>query len=137
MDALIQYLFQEQGFHGSDLDYYHRSNSYINEVIDDREGIPITLCVLLSSLQGKWVCPSYGVAIPRHFIAAYQPNDADTPLLIDVFDSGKFLTIEEAGELSGNALTKDDIKPAKPNEIIVRMLHNLYNVAEIQKTRHP
>jgi len=41
--ALNKYLFAERGFHGSRSDYYQRSNSYLNAVIDDREGIPITL----------------------------------------------------------------------------------------------
>lgn len=133
LDALIHYLFQDQGFHGSDLDYYHRSNSYINEVIDDREGIPITLCVLFVELARKMELPVYGVAIPRHFIAAYQPAKDCMPLLIDVFDSGKIITLEEAGTLSGRTLTADDIKPAAADEILVRMLHNLYSVAEMQE----
>lgn len=133
LDALIHFLFNEQGFHGSDLDYYHRSNSYINEVIDDREGIPITLCVLFVEIARKMGLPVYGVAIPRHFIAAYHPPGECVPLLIDVFNSGKYLTLEEAGELSGSQLTKEDIKPAAPNEILVRMLHNLYTVAEMQE----
>src|SRR5205823_14916082 len=46
LTALNQYLFKERGFHGSRTDYYSRSNSYLNEVIDDREGLPITLSVL-------------------------------------------------------------------------------------------
>ena len=46
---LVQQLFHEMRFHGSSLDYHHRSNSYINEVMDDREGLPITLSVLLLS----------------------------------------------------------------------------------------
>src|SRR5262249_22245226 len=41
--ALNKFLFAERGYHGSRSDYYHRSNSYLNEVIDDREGLPITL----------------------------------------------------------------------------------------------
>ena len=40
LTALNKYLFDEHGFHGSRGDYYHRSNSYVNEVLDDREGLP-------------------------------------------------------------------------------------------------
>src|SRR5439155_26701104 len=50
LGALKEYLFSENGFHGSRSDYYNRANSYINEVIDDREGIPITLSVLFIEL---------------------------------------------------------------------------------------
>jgi hypothetical protein len=48
--ALKRYLFEERGFHGSRMDYYNRANSYINEVMDDREGLPITLAVLYLEL---------------------------------------------------------------------------------------
>ena len=44
--ALNKYLFAERGFHGSRGDYYNRSNSYLNEVLDDREGIPISAPLL-------------------------------------------------------------------------------------------
>lgn len=133
LDALITYLFKEQGFHGSDLEYYHRSNSYINEVIDDREGLPITLCVLFLEVAQRMKLPVFGVAIPRHFIVAFQEESQKEPVLIDVFDSGKILTMDEAGDLSGRKLSIDDIKPAEPKQIVIRMLHNLYNVAEIQE----
>ena len=133
LDALITYLFMDQGFHGSDLDYYHRSNSYINEVIDDREGLPITLCVLFMEIAHRMKLPVYGVAIPRHFIVAFHEKGQKEPILIDVFDSGKILTLEEAGKLSGRRLSFDEIKPAQPKDIVIRMLHNLYNVAEIEE----
>ena len=133
LDALITYLFKEQGFHGSDLEYYHRSNSYINEVIDDREGLPITLCVLFLELAHRMKLPVFGVAIPRHFIVAYQEKEQKEPILIDVFDSGKILTLDEVGEISGRRVSFDDITPAEPKEIVIRMLHNLYNVAEMQE----
>src|SRR5262249_20935190 len=48
--ALNKYLFAERGYHGSRGEYYQRSNSYLNSVIDDREGIPITLSVLYMEL---------------------------------------------------------------------------------------
>ena len=130
--VLSEYLFEEQGFHGSDLDYYHRSNSYINEVLDDREGLPITLCVIYVEISQRLGLPVYGVAIPRHFMAAYGPPNGE-PLLIDVFNGGKFLSLEEASVLSGGKLHKGDIRPADPKEIIIRMLNNLYSVAEIEE----
>ena len=47
LEVLLDQMFQEYGYHGSTLDFHHRSNSYLNEVIDDREGLPITLSLLL------------------------------------------------------------------------------------------
>ena len=52
--ALNKYLFQENGFHGSRTDYYHRANSYLSRVIDDREGLPITLSLLYIELRRGW-----------------------------------------------------------------------------------
>ena len=51
--ALERHLFREKGFHGSRGDYYNRSNSYLSEVIDDREGLPITLSVLYLELARR------------------------------------------------------------------------------------
>ena len=45
-----KYLFEENGFHGSRGDYYNRANSYLNEVLDDREGLPITLSMVYMEL---------------------------------------------------------------------------------------
>ena len=60
------------GFHGSTLDYDHRSNSYLNEVIDDREGLPITLSVLFIELANRLDLPVSGLGLPGHFIAMYR-----------------------------------------------------------------
>ena len=43
---LERFLFRDKGFHGSRGDYYNRSNSYLSEVLDDREGLPITLAAI-------------------------------------------------------------------------------------------
>ena len=57
------------------------------------------------------------------------------PVLIDVFDSGKIITRKEAEEFSGSPIEDSQLEPAKGKDIIVRMLHNLYNVAEIEGDR--
>jgi regulator of sirC expression with transglutaminase-like and TPR domain len=132
LDALNKYLFQERGFHGSRGDYYNRSNSYLNEVLDDREGIPITLSVLYMELARRLGLKVVGIPLPRHFVVQYQTENGDGPL-IDVYEGGKTLTREEANkrvqDLGGDALTDSDLKPASKKAIIVRMLHNLLGIA--------
>jgi len=66
LDALNQFLFKERGFHGSHSDYYSKSNSYLNEVIDDREGLPITLSVLYMEIARKLKLNVVGLALPGH-----------------------------------------------------------------------
>ena len=140
LDALIKHMFQEQGFHGSGLDYYHRSNSYINEVLDDREGLPITLTVVFIELARRLDLPVHGLGVPSHFIAAYHPPAKEKekpalPVLIDVFGDGKIISREQAQELSAGPILDEHLRPAKEKDILVRMLYNLLNVAEIEGDR--
>ncbi|MCH5373482.1 MAG: trypsin-like peptidase domain-containing protein, partial [Planctomycetes bacterium] len=95
LKALDKYLFEELGYHGSRHDYYNRSNSYLNEVMDDREGLPITLSVLYMELARRLELPVVGVGMPAHFIVRYQPEDGESQL-IDPFDKGKRMTHEDA-----------------------------------------
>ena len=50
LNKMLSYMFQENGFHGSRQDYYNQANSYMNRVLDDREGLPITLSILVMEL---------------------------------------------------------------------------------------
>src|SRR5204862_766334 len=95
--ALNKYLFTQRGFHGSRGDYYHKSNSYLNEVIDDREGLPITLSVLYLELARRIGVKVEGVGLPGHFVVRHVPAKGD-PQLIDVFDGGKALSRQDAAE---------------------------------------
>ena len=135
LKVLVAQLFEEMGFHGSTLDYQHRSNSYMNEVIDDREGLPITLSVLFIELANRLELPVSGLGLPGHFIAMYREQPAKgkdgqaKEILIDPF-GGKIVSRDEAEELSGVALTEEDFEPSSKREIIARMLRNLIRSAE-------
>jgi len=138
--VLVAHLFDQLGYHGSTGDYVNRSNSYLNEVMDDREGLPITLTVLFIELANRLDLPVSGVGIPRHFIAMYRekpeagkPEKKPKEILIDVFGGGKIVSREEAGELSGFVLDESDFEPASKRSIILRMLRNLLNGAETER----
>jgi serine protease Do len=130
--ALNKYLFAERGFHGSRGDYYNRSNSYLNEVLDDREGIPITLSVLYMELARRIGLKMVGLPLPAHFVVQYQPDKGEGQL-IDVFEGGKTLTRPEANQQvvdqTGEPLADKDWAPAGKRAIIIRMLHNLLGIA--------
>jgi serine protease Do len=132
LDTLIRHLFEELGFHGSRGEYYHRSNSYLNEVLDDREGLPLTLSMVFLDLARRLELPVVGVGIPRHFLVQYRPFEGE-PLLVDVFNDGKMITREEAAALSGQPLQEEHFAPAGKKEMIVRMLRNLGGVAERER----
>ena len=133
---LVNQLFEKMGFHGSTLDYHHRSNSYINEVMDDREGLPITLSVLLIELANRLDLPISGLGLPGHFMAIYKEdpkkvknNNKQKELLIDSF-GGKIVSREEASLITGIKLKDEDFKPISHRDIITRMLRNLIQSAE-------
>ena len=131
--ALNDYLFRENGYHGSHLDYYHRANSYLNRVIDEREGIPITLSVLYMELGRRIGLKMEGVGLPGHFVVRHVPSDGE-PQLIDVFEGGKPMTRDEAADkvrsIAGVPLTDAHLEPASKRDIVVRMLQNLMGIAQ-------
>lgn len=126
LKILVHQLFQEMGYHGSTLDYNHPSNSYINEVMDDREGLPITLSVLFIELANRLKLPVAGLGLPGHFIAMYrEDSESETKeILVDPF-GGKIVSRIEAEEITGMRLSDKDFKPANKRDIITRMLRNL------------
>ena len=134
LKILVYQLFQEMGYHGSTLDYDHPSNSYINEVIDDREGLPITLSVLFIELANRLELPVSGLGLPGHFLTMYREESKKSPkeIIVDPF-GGKIISRMEASEITGLRLNNKDFVPATKREIITRMLRNLIHNAETRK----
>jgi regulator of sirC expression with transglutaminase-like and TPR domain len=134
--ALNRYLFTERGFHGSRVDYYTRANSYLNEVIDDREGLPITLSVLYMELARRLGLNVVGVGLPGHFVVKHVPPQGEAQL-IDVYDGGKPLSQEDAAQIvrriRDQPLEPEDLAAVSKKAILVRMLHNLWNVAQRER----
>jgi serine protease Do len=134
LDVLRQHLFEENGFHGSRSDYYHRANSYLNEVLDDREGLPLTLAVIFLDLAARIGLEDVGAtSTPGHLLVKFTPRDGPMQLL-DVFDGGRVVTPEEASDLvesyTGTRLRVEHLRTATRRELIGRMLRNLLAVAE-------
>ncbi|MAI31684.1 MAG: hypothetical protein CBE00_03555 [Planctomycetaceae bacterium TMED240] len=131
-DALNTYLFLENGFHGGSTEYYHPANSHLNRVIDDREGLPITLSILYMELGRRIGIKTEGVGLPGHFIVR-QVLDDNEQKLIDVFERGKILTMDDAANLvtnhSNRSITAADLRAQTPIEILDRVLGNLIGVA--------
>lgn len=134
LKALREFLFAENGFHGSRTDYYNRANSYINEVLDDREGLPITLSILFLELgRALGIEGLAGAPLPGHFMVRYVPRDGGLQL-IDVFDGGRVVSRNEAQErvfeATGEGFREEHLAPASKRDIVVRMLRNLQAFAE-------
>lgn len=129
--ALDDYLFRQLGYHGSRTNYYHRSNSYLNEVIDDREGLPIMLSVLYMELARRLDVNVVGVGLPGKFVVRFEPKNGDG-VLIDPFEQGARLTTADAEQMIKRGIGRFDadfLKPQPKRDILVRVLRNLMNVA--------
>jgi S1-C subfamily serine protease/regulator of sirC expression with transglutaminase-like and TPR domain len=126
LKALKKFLFEENGFHGSRADYNNRANSYINEVLDDREGIPITLSVVFLELARRIGLDTVsGAPVPGHFMVLHRPKLGNRQLL-DIFDGGTLVPPKREEELR---IADEDLQPATKRSIIVRMLRNLISGA--------
>jgi regulator of sirC expression with transglutaminase-like and TPR domain len=130
--TLNRVLFEELGFHGSRGDYYNRSNSYVNEVLDDREGIPITLSVVYMELARRLGLRVEGVGFPGHFLVRSLPA-AGEPRWLDVFDRAAVRSRDDLArqlrEQSGDELADEHLATVGPRAILVRMLSNLRGIA--------
>ncbi|MSR57250.1 MAG: trypsin-like serine protease [Planctomycetaceae bacterium] len=131
--VLDKSLFDEQGFHGSRGEYYHRSNSYVNEVLDDREGLPITLSLIYMELARKLNLNVVGVGLPGHFVVRFVPAMGDSRL-IDVFERGAAVSADAAARMIRSATGREpqeaDLATVTKRAMIIRMLHNLLGPAE-------
>ena len=133
---LDKVLFEELGFHGSRGDYYNRSNSYVNEVLDDREGIPITLAVLYIELAKRLGVQVHGIGFPGHFLVRFDSSEGHSEW-IDVFERGKRLTyenlVERLSEQTGEVLNENHLEVSSSREILSRILNNLLSIAIQEK----
>jgi regulator of sirC expression with transglutaminase-like and TPR domain len=134
--ALNKFLFEDNGFHGSRTEYYHRANSYLNRVIDDREGIPITLAILYIELAKRLDLQILGVGLPGHFMVKHIGKDGSEQL-IDVFEGGVKLSRAEAAvklrAMANLELNDNHLRPFGAIEILQRCLRNLLSLAQEDK----
>lgn len=132
VDALNELVFGRLGFRGNRDDYYDPRNSYLNDVIDRRLGIPITLATVYAEIGRRVGLEVAGVGFPGHFLARVKL--ARGHAVVDCF-SGRTLSREDCAELLASAAPDapaerldDFLEPAAPAEILRRMLANLQRI---------
>ncbi|HYM50591.1 MAG TPA: tetratricopeptide repeat protein [Candidatus Limnocylindrales bacterium] len=127
------FFFEDQGFKGNADDYYDPRNSYLNEVLDRRLGIPITLSVIYVAVGERAGLPVKGVGMPGHFMVTYAPRSAEGQMFIDPFH-GKVRTREECAtmlaEMYGEAVPMRPgfLEPSPKRQILARILNNLKGI---------
>jgi regulator of sirC expression with transglutaminase-like and TPR domain len=135
LSELNRFLFRDLGFTGNHGDYYDPRNCYINEVLDRRLGIPITLAVVQIELARRVGVPLEGVSFPGHFLVR-MPLD-DGLVVLDPYHQGRSIDAQELKLRARPHLGGEDIDdqqlltilaPATHRAILARMLRNLKGV---------
>lgn len=132
LHLVSQRLFTELGFRGNGEEYYDPRNSYLNEVIQRRLGIPITLSILYIAVGRRLGLQLTGVNFPMHFLV--RCDDEPQPLFVDAFDGGAIVgrpalqkrltqTLQRPTELEDRFL-----QPASPRQVLARLLRNLRQI---------
>lgn len=122
-------LFVEEGFQGNTEDYYDPKNSYLNQVIERKTGIPISLSVLYRAVAHRLGLEMEGVNLPAHFML--RVDRGDETIFVDPFHAGALLDRQgcerRVAELIGRPVVLSDreIAPCGLDLVVTRMLRNL------------
>jgi regulator of sirC expression with transglutaminase-like and TPR domain len=125
-------LFDTYEFRGNTGEYYDPRNSFFNDVLDRRVGIPITLSTVYIEVARRLNFPIAGVGMPGHFLVKYSGQREE--FFIDAFDHGRILTHEDCRnrlrERYGDALEFNDrlLGRATTRQILWRLLNNLKDI---------
>lgn len=123
-------LFDQEGFVGNAGDYYDERNSFLNEVVERKVGIPITLSILFLRVARLAGLDAHGVGLPGHYLAKVCFDLSE--VYVDPFHAGRTLTIPEIasflGEISNGkvALRAEHLRAWTARETLVRVLANLH-----------
>jgi regulator of sirC expression with transglutaminase-like and TPR domain len=123
--VLNELLFGEEGFRGNGSNYYDPGNSYLNQVLDRRLGIPITLSLIYTEVARRAGLEMHGIGLPSHFVVGYGE------LVIDPFNCGQLLTLDDCQELLRRAfgasavLDASHLAPTSPRQLLARLITNL------------
>jgi regulator of sirC expression with transglutaminase-like and TPR domain len=128
--TINNYLYEELGFTGNHSNYYDPRNSFLNEVLARRTGIPITLALVYLEIAQRIDFPMMAIGMPGHFMI--RPDFEDSEIFIDTFHNGDILFAEDCRQKLMNIyqqeipyLTPSLVPTVTKPQFIARMLNNL------------
>ncbi|MFN2455189.1 MAG: SirB1 family protein [Pyrinomonadaceae bacterium] len=134
VETFNQFMFEELGFNGNQVDYYNARNSFLNEVLESRTGIPITLSIAYMEIGRRAGLAVEGIGLPGHFIVRVSGGQDVLPqTFVDPFHR-RTLTSTDCQDLLDTvygghvALTQAHLRAATDRQILVRLLTNLKGV---------
>jgi len=128
---LVSYLQDEVGLQGNEEEYYDPRNSYLNDVLERRTGIPISLAAVYLEVGKRVGIPLRGVGFPAHFLLKHE---GAAEVFVDPFHGGQFLTEKDCrallDRLTGGQIPFDRryLATVSNRQILVRMLNNLKGI---------
>ncbi len=132
VQLLSEFLFGQKGFDGNRDAFGDPRNSFLNDVLERRLGIPITLAVLYIEIGRRLGLNLFGVSFPAHFLV--KAVDERGELIIDPFNAGMILSLDEIKarltQIYGQPVDLNPImlKAVGARQILARMLRNLKNI---------
>jgi len=130
--ALNRFVFEENGFTGNSADYYDARNSFLNEVLDRKRGIPITLAIVYIEIGRRIGLPLQGISFPGHFLVKCPLREG--AVILDPYARGMSLGLDElrkrvkalgSGTEPPDPVIANMLAAAGNKEILARMLRNL------------
>jgi regulator of sirC expression with transglutaminase-like and TPR domain len=129
IQTLNRYFYDDLGYTGNTSDYYDPRNSFLNEVIDRRMGIPITLSLVYLEVTRRLDFPMVGINMPGHFLI--RPEFEEVGIFVDAFNRGEILFEQDCQERLAQIygrpveLQPGFTEPVSPRNLLARMLTNL------------
>ena len=128
-EQLSDFLFTDLGFAGNSNDYDDPRNSFLNDVLERRCGLPITLSIIYVEVARQLGLPAYGIGLPGHFIVGIR--DGDESHWRDPFHGGRRLSLNDCVEIieatTGyeGPLDAAWFSPISPRDTLTRLANNL------------
>lgn len=129
IQIINRYLYDDLGFTGNANDYYDPRNSFLNEVIDRRMGIPITLALVYLEVAKRIDFPMVGVGMPGHFLI--RPNVPEMETFVDAFNRGEVIFAQDCQEKLSQIfgqpmeMRSEFLESVSNRQFLARMLMNL------------
>jgi len=129
IQCINNYLYDDLGFTGNNNNYYDPRNSFLNQVIDRKTGIPITLSLVYLEIAQRIGFPMVGIGMPGHFLI--RPDFTEAAIFVDAFNQGEILFEQDCEQRLTQLyqqpvkMSRDFLAPVTPRRFLSRMLMNL------------
>lgn len=129
VETINRLLFEQEGFHGEDGDYYDPRSALLNETLDKHAGLPIALSILYIEISRRVGVEAVGVSLPGRFLVKF--SGAFGEIVVDPFEGGRVLSTVELQKLldgvygGGVRLREHHLRSFSSKEILARELAQL------------